>query len=637
MSTKHHFLLLYAFSLLTAYSTLTWNLPPETHIPNLVQLVRKINLERKIDAILIMNALNTRKCCLSDEDIKILSTNRTVRLLQAETNCSHSFADLNEDMLFIRCVSENFAPEQLDQMVVCLENRRNVRMMFIWSSEYTEVTSPQRAELMQEQEKLFTYCASKRLLNVIGIYRDFLRDGHYYTYSYFPHFQLQRKTLAEDCFPDRVKDVKGLAIRTVPDQLEPWSLVWREDNGTVNVIGFLKKFLQEYAKRINGSISYPLPVEPENVPDMSTLISLLKNDTLDIVMSSTTGRTYDVDVTAVISLVDLTIMLPIPGQMMESELLPYLFNSLLGLAALILLFVFAFLLTAEFFLLQGYTATEILCSYSEILLNVVLRNLLGQASCTRVSVSSKLGKRLLFMALLFTGILMSTLINASLNSYLTNPISYPRLKTFEDLINSGLTVKTSPDTYSTLDNYFTADNINKSKSVFSPATSSKDLNLQRNSFDRRYGYTLLSSLWDILERYQTFLPEPLFYVSEEIFIVKRQPMAFPMQKYSIFKESLDLMIDNLQSAGIVIFWSKQTYEDMIVAKKLNATHQWRKMRRGYLGFEDLYWLWFFYIFGVGISMLVFLTEMWFYSRTKQNGKVKCSIKNFNLRKVKRKK
>ena len=51
----------------------------------------------------------------------------------------------------------------------------------------------------------------------------------------------------EDFFPNRIKDLEGVAIRIALDQLEPWSLVLRNRNDGIEIGGFLARFVREFS------------------------------------------------------------------------------------------------------------------------------------------------------------------------------------------------------------------------------------------------------------------------------------------------------------------------------------------------------------------------------------------------------
>ncbi|XP_039958887.1 uncharacterized protein LOC120773832 [Bactrocera tryoni] len=512
----------------------------------------------------------------------------------SQSQCFRSLERLNDEKILIRCLPKSLSRELLDPMVNCLGNKRNTRILFIWDQEYTAASSERRLQLQKQQQLLFEYCAEMRLLNVIAIYRDYLKDGHFYTFSYFPEFHLQRKTMDEDCFPNRIKDLEGVAIRVAPDQLEPWSLVWRNSNGDTKIGGFLTRFVREFAKRSNGTVSYPMAVTPERAPTLTELMFLLQNNSIDIAAGTTTIKSSDMAVSMVILPIDWIIMLPLPAQIPDSEIFLMLLNSSLGLLLFTLLFVFSLVLTVEALLLQRRNAVENCLFFFWILTNVVLRSIIGQPSSSKVGVSAKLIKRFLYMTLFLSGIFMSTLISAGLQSYLTSPVRYPRINTFEEFLKSDITIKTSQAGYRALDLYLSRRNLKSVKKKFIFSSSLEKLQRQRTYLDTRYGYTMFSNLWDVLARYQTYLPQPLFYVSKQLYIAKGMPLVMPLQNHSIYKEAFNIMINRLHAVGLTDLWKRQVYEDMVVAKKLNTSYRVEGVRNARLDLEDFYWLWWLY-------------------------------------------
>ncbi|XP_069964605.1 uncharacterized protein [Bactrocera oleae] len=501
-------------------------------------------------------------------------------------------------------------------MLNVLQNRRNVRILFIWNEEYTDASSEKLIQLQKQQQLLFKYCADMRLLNVIAIYRDYLKDGHFYTFSYFPEFHLERKTLDEACFPNRIKDLKGIALRTLSDQLEPWSIMWRDRNANIQISGFFTKILREFAKRNNATLSYPLPVEMGVFVELGIWVALLQNDTIDIVTGIAIAgySNNSFDVSAAVLAVDWTIMLPLPSRIPDSEIFVFLLNSVLGLLILSLLFIFSSVFTFESLILERRTSTESFLFFLWTLTNVVLRGIIGQPSYVRVELSVRLLKRFLYIFLFLSGIFMSTFISASLQSYLTSSLRYPRINDFEELYHSGVKIKISKYEYNMLPLYFDVQNLKELEIILEVVPSFDEIQRQRIILDPRYAFTILSPMWSVMIKYQSHLRQPLFYVNEEIYMSKAIPMAIPMQKNSIFREALNNMINEIQSVGLLDLWTSQAYDDMVAAKKLNITNPANDVRSEILELSSFYWLWWLYGVGVSLSILMFFAELWCYDR-----------------------
>ncbi|XP_036332474.1 uncharacterized protein LOC118743818 [Rhagoletis pomonella] len=619
MWTKAISLLLLAISLSIAYPQ--FNLKSE-NILNISKIINKIDLERNINTLRIVNAHSTKQSCLSDDDIRRLSSNKTVNLQQANSACGNLSNLTNDDMLVIRCLPPIFKADLLEMMIACLGNNRHVRILFIWNIEYTTAASLQRRqELKRQQQLLFEYCARMHLLNVVSLYRDYAVDGHFYTFSYFPQFNIQRKTLAEDCFPERIKDIKGAVIRTAMEQIDPWTLVWRDRQGNVQIGGFLIKIVREFTARINGTLTFPIAVQTDVYQGLPLWTTLLQNNTVDIITGilSWALERNGIDVSTPLLPVDWLVMVPMPPLVPDSEVLLFILNSVLGLFMILLLFVFSVVLTFETVLWRRRCSpTATVQIFLWVFINVVLRCVIGQPSCVRVRATARYLKRCLYFTLFFSGIFMSTYISAGLQSYYTSkPPKYARLETLNDLIQSKIPMKSSAFQKEILHTYIGVENAERLKQHFVVEPSHIKLQLQRLSMDGIYAYSLLSSLWPILARYQSNLPRPLYYISEEISFSKSIPMSIPIQEHSIYREALNNFLGQLHSAGLVDLWTRQGYDDMVAAKKLNTTRV-TQVKREHLELEDFYWLWYLYGIGMSLGVLVFCTELWYYNRKIKN-------------------
>ncbi|XP_067633301.1 uncharacterized protein [Eurosta solidaginis] len=598
---------------------------------NLNFIINKIYQEKKIEKTLIINNYNrsfyTADNCISSKDIKIFSNISSVIITNEECVNQITVGDL----FMIVCLPRILETEHLDKMVFCLGRKRDSRILFIWNHAYTKhnKTIEAQEKLDQQQLELFEYCERKRLINVISIYRDYEIDGHFYTFSYFPEIHLQRKTLGgEYCFPDRVKDIKGASIRVIPDQLEPWSMAWYDQNGRLRVGGYITKILEAFVRRVNGTITYPIPIKPNDSLSVLVWLPYLRNDSVDIVAGIAPPSLYSLghDVTSVLQPVDWNIMLPFQT-MPDSELILYLINSIVGASVLILLIVFSVVFALEGLIWRRRFQRDPNCPahsfqlFIWIFINVVLRNVIGLPTSLQIRATAHFITRFLYVLLFLCGIFMSTLISATLNSYLTSPLVNPRKINFQELIRSGIYVKTSQFEYDILYNYVSAEDLPKIKKILIPIESFAELRDQHTNSDSRYGFTILSTSWDVIDRYQSYLPKPLYYVTEDLSFAKSLPMSIPIQEYSIYKEALSNMIDSVHSSGLTQLWTSQAYDDMMAAKLLDTTTHIKESRQNVIDLKYLYWLWWLYGIGVCSSILVFFVEIWCYKRnvrTKRN-------------------
>ncbi|XP_036332436.1 uncharacterized protein LOC118743780 [Rhagoletis pomonella] len=500
-------------------------------------------------------------------------------------------------------------------MVACLGNYRHIRILFIWNTEYTtESSSEKRHDLQHQQQLLFEYCAQMHLLNVISIYRDHAVDGHFYTFSYFPQFYIQRKTLEDNCFPDRIRNMRGTAIRIVPDQFHPWTFVWHDRDGTLQIDGYLIKILREFAKRNNSTLTLPVPVEPDVSKSGTVWSGLLQNNTVDIIVgiASPDSRRTGVELSTTLQPVDWIFMLPMPPLVPDGEVLWFILNSMLGLSMLLLLFLFSIVLTFESVLQQRRSLKSIVQLFIWMLTNVVLRCIIGQSSYLQISAITRKIKRFMYFFLFLSGIFVSTFLSAGLQSYSTSkPSKYPLVRTFEDLAQIQIAIKVSQMESEIIPLYIGTKSTKMLRLIIEP--SIYKVQNERTSMKGNYAYVILSPLLPVLLRLQSYLPRPLYYVREGVYVSKSIPMSIPMQMHSIYREALNKLIHQIQSAGLAELWKSQCYDDMIAAKILNTT-KIMPAKQNPMGLNDFFWLWWLYGIGMSVAICVFCAELWHKNR-----------------------
>ncbi|XP_049303034.1 uncharacterized protein LOC125776175 [Bactrocera dorsalis] len=114
--------------------------------------------------------------------------------------------------------------------------------------------------------QLFQLCEAEKMLNVVVIPVDFPQTNVFYSYTIFPKFHLEEKTLGSggvEVFPRRLKNLHGYGIRSMPDQILPHSFAYELD-GRVQVGGYIVKIVQTFATSINATLFYPLPIKLKN-------------------------------------------------------------------------------------------------------------------------------------------------------------------------------------------------------------------------------------------------------------------------------------------------------------------------------------------------------------------------------------
>ncbi|XP_054736695.1 uncharacterized protein LOC129243591 [Anastrepha obliqua] len=583
---------------------------------NITKLIEKIRMERAIETLVVFDDDLEQGFCLDDATLRSLNTNISIILLRATNHCNRQGSDVNREMLVVRCVSEPFRPQFLAKMIDCLGVERQVRILFMWHAHYVKQSKRRRNELQQQRQKLFEYCARKKLLNIMGVYSDFESDGHFYTYTHFPNFHLKQQTLwQEPCFPVRVKDMQGAALRTLPDQNEPRSIVWRDHLGRTQIGGFMARIIKAFAAKQNATLIYPTTVEPDVTYEYAEIFKMLQNETLDVLMGLT-GIGWMLNSSEVSTpLLPLfwTLMLPLPPLPPTRDIFLLIFISFLGIVMLLLLVIFSSLLTLE--AVRGLRHRSCKRSFNlflRTLTNVTLRSILGQATHLPISTTSL--KRFICILLFIAGIYVNTISTAYLQTYLTSSPRAQRVNTFDELLHIPTRIRISLTEYTALKDFVGTEFVEKYKNVFLITSSINDYYQQRKTLDTHYGYTVTSSLWTALEEFQRDLGRPLFYINKNMHLAGNLQMGVPMGPHSIYREEFNTFIHNSISSGLMNHWQNWVYTDMVAAGKLNITLSTQTKQGHILTTEDLYWIWWLYGAGMGLAFLVCLAEL--YSKRK---------------------
>ncbi|XP_004519276.1 uncharacterized protein LOC101459693 [Ceratitis capitata] len=573
---------------------------------NFSNLIDKVRAERRIETLVVFNSYATDRACLSDGTLKSLeSAGITVILLSATSNCHLQGADVNSELLIVRCLSGPIQPRLLDNMINCLGVVRDVRILFMWHDNYAQQTVSRRNELQQQLRELFLYCARAKLLNVISVYNDFGNEKYYHTYSYFPSFHLVHNTLQETCFPNRLRDMHGAAIHTLPDQNEPRSIVWRDRLGRTQIGGYMARLVEALAKHHNATLSYPRAIVPDVTYEYDEIFKMLQNETIDLLMG-VTGMGWRLNASQVSTSVLSSFwapMLPVPPLRPTRDIYVLIFVSAIGVIFLLLLLTFSCLLTWEQLCARHQSSfREVSCT----LTSVTHRSLLGQP--THVRISCTFIRRFICMLLFMTGIYMSTTSSSYLNTYLTSSPKRQRVLTFDELLRHPTRIKISPGEYKGLKIFVSEAFLEKYKGVFLVTSSVNDYYQQRKSLDTSFGYTITNSLWQALVEYQTKLGRHLFYISEGMHLAANLQLGVPLSPHSIYRSALNVLIQNSISAGLMKHWENLVYSDMVAAGKLNLTVATRPILAKGLTLDDLYWIWWLYGVGLMLALVVFLLE-----------------------------
>ncbi|XP_055854501.1 uncharacterized protein LOC129918156 [Episyrphus balteatus] len=217
-------------------------------------------------------------------------------------------------------------------------------------------------------------------------------------------------------------------------------------------------------------------------------------------------------------------------------------------------------------------------------------------------------KKIIYSLIFLLGILMVTTYDAFLQSFMTEPPKEKMIKSYDDLLSSGLKVYIlrSETKFLFLRR---SEFMQKYQNVFEGIVNLDNFTKIRDTLNTKHAYTSNNAKWKIYENQRKFFGYQLFRWSEELCLLKSAPTSISMNENSIYRNVLNWLLLQIQSAGLMEFWTKRAFYELIEAgkiQKLNVTSD-SKLRA--MKVDDLKWIWILWGMALMIAALCFIGEI----------------------------
>ncbi|XP_054732463.1 uncharacterized protein LOC129240586 [Anastrepha obliqua] len=503
----------------------------------------KVHDEEKFENCLIFGVIERSEILATL--LKIVIEDLQKPILLQNSNSTYKIANVfNNDVLVIAQI-ENTETD-LQALADSLHLMRQRRIIFICA---TLETAAMTKEFLLN---LFHNCEAKKMINVLAIFGDFPTTQSFHSYSIFPAFQLEQKTFNKNStriFPDRMRNLLGYSLRTLPDLIFPNTFAF-EQNGRVQVGGFVQKLLTIFAESINATLLFPLPVRMHEFRLPGELLSLLRNNSLDIPATRRylESEAQFEEVSYPYYIGELCVMAPIMWYHSFSSFIEVYFSATdIALSVL------------------GHCAMMVLFYLSQRLQKIRARTVdVKQAANLRPLVTFRI---LVFLTMLWSSCVVTNFL-ANLNSFLTKPARVPSLSSWNDFENIGQKVMTPADFYTDVLSWCDESCKNMEKSLVLSKTF-LDVRNHVQNLNTKYAYFIRSFLWQCIALKMKRLKWPIFYYTE---LCLRRPIfdCFPLQSNSVFKDALNLFLLRIQDHGLRSYWIDAAYMELIRLKKFDG-------------------------------------------------------------------
>uniref|UniRef100_A0A1I8PEN0 Uncharacterized protein n=1 Tax=Stomoxys calcitrans TaxID=35570 RepID=A0A1I8PEN0_STOCA len=467
---------------------------------------------------------------------------------------------LNENFLVLIFWQTHYEMDFLEDLSQTLEAKRQTRILIIFPEGY------------EQMYNIFRKCLQLKMINVVLILLDSFKGlQQYQGFQIFPQLKMEKHTLntsnPKEIFPNKMKNLYGHAIRMIPDQISPRSVVYRNKQGDLRVDGYLIPFFKMFASHHNATLQYPNDMKENSMLLFKDALRMAEEDKFDI-LAGLVPVLYASEVPFMSYLYEAK-----PWCLMIPQEPPYTYRDFLNYHLTDRSKLFPYLTTILVSILMELS-TKVWSLQRNVSHAISIRNL-----CLHPKVWSGIlgwtfnqlpnpnkSMKILYAVIFIRGLLVCVQFTASLQSFLTHPLTN-RIRTYKDLEKSQIKVLTLRSDYD-----FIAQ---------SPAVSHKyntnllemmddvETYLQLHaSFNTTYAYHVYYPQWFIYDSQQKHLKRPIFYLSN-ICIHKMGLMAFILGSNSYFLQPLNVRILRSHEMGLLDHWLKSTYYEL---KQIGKIH-----------------------------------------------------------------
>ncbi|XP_055904984.1 uncharacterized protein LOC129940619 [Eupeodes corollae] len=557
----------------------------------LIEFLKEVQKREAFDSLLILRQSNFFGTT-EENFFRKLHNSLEVPLIQLTEKKTFLLKEsFNRNILTVIFL-ESWNEELLGRLLDDLHQIRTSRIIYILSNE-------------KLVKNVFKFCWNTGMINALAILGDFKNSSIFYSFTIFPAFVVEQNIWIQGdqdskIFPNRLRNLNGYTLPIFIGGPKHTMIVTRNKYGHTVLKGFLGHLFEALLTKHNATLNssnFDLSL-PSQV-----ILKLVLNNTIEISAAATYPEIPMDSFTYPYDLVDWCIMLPVEARMSISKVFMIIFEGNTFIIIIGMMVIFSALLE---------WATTITSTRYNSLLNYffndsIFRGILGQ-SFTEEKTKASITIKLIYLLVFLLGLNVITLYGAFLQTYSTHPPSEPRIQSFDDLLASKLKVYSLKQEVNRLvqsDEQFRT----KYYGIFLFEKNFSNYAKLEFSFDTKYAYVLTNIKWIIIDHRQKTYSQPIFRLPKGMCLFRNIPMAFPIYENSIFKDIMNFLLLEIQSAGLMDFWKRRTFYELVEAGKLKLNDLTTKRNFKPMQVKDLTSIWV----GIGLGYitggLCFLSEI----------------------------
>ncbi|KAM7359434.1 uncharacterized protein ACRADG_012643 [Cochliomyia hominivorax] len=455
--------------------------------------------------------------------------------------------------------------------------------------------------------RILNYCHNEKIINIIIVsYKFPYETKEYYSFENFPKFKIIKLTWRPEhdkIFPDKLRNLKGSKLLTIPDQIAPRSIVYYDKQGNQQMMGYVGHFVQYLAKGLNASLVWAYKVKQDSLIFYSDILKLTRNHIVDI-PASLTGPINNTDWSEFSyppELASWCVMLPMEAEISMAAIFLRAMNPYFVGNLIILYISFSFLLLVVF---KRISSKRKRLNIVDLLINdKALRAILGQGFPFN---NQKLDYFVVFIFILlfFTGLVVVTLYGVFLGSFMTSPPKHSAIKSFADLERSGTKLLISQQEYELI---YPSDYLQYPK-LFKILDSFQEFVQLRNTLNTTYAYIIPSSRWSVFAAQQKLFSRQLFRYSTDLCFTSYVHLYFILPMHSLYRDILYEFILKSYSSGLFFHWYDSSFHELVSLGRMSLTDITQGRILKPTSVEDLKFIFFGFSCLMLIAVVTFVIE-----------------------------
>ncbi|KAH8278677.1 hypothetical protein KR018_006852 [Drosophila ironensis] len=478
---------------------------------------------------------------------------------RSETAISlHGF--LNDQLLVMACIPPKGSMDLLLSLSRALRLLRQARIIMELMVEFDE-------SLLNE---VLRFCLEQYMFNANIIFTDFHETKKVYGFDVYPEFRVLQHSFGDSIqlstlYPDKMLDLRGARIRTIPDYSEPNTILYQDAEGNRKILGYVWDMIEAYARQCNASLEVVNQYADGRTLNYIEIFDMAKSGIVDVTASiqpmslGSLDRqhefAYPSDVTSWCT------MIPVERDLNVSEL----------------------------FTRATPVPTGILLMLIWICYEVLRRRW-------------RYHERLRSIGWMILATFVSSNFLARILTFLAAPPSVPPIESLQDLIDSKMHIFALRFEYNIID----FSQRTKYSAAFRLTDKATVLISMRNSLNTSFGYTTTRTKWLLFREQQKRSSRPLFRYSTDLCFNDVIPFSFLTPVNSAHRAPLHHFNLKIWQSGLFDFWVSRGFVSMVKAGKIQIKDLRMRHQAHCLKMTDLQNVLALYIIGnlFGIGLLV---------------------------------